>query len=186
MAPALSPELAEETQTGANCKYTLERNGLRGIVHNRPMPPSSSKVLPFPGEHPRATVLNWPVLVERRSKVRYPLDLSVRFRYFAGGSLLFGVGRTVDVSSGGVLVGSLRIPTPHEIGVGVNVEMSIEWPPLLDGRIALQLFAVGSVVRRRPLDFAASFEHYQLRTVKSSIKPAARLGADVTEWPPAS
>jgi hypothetical protein len=150
------------------------------------MPPSSSKVLPFLREHPGATVLNWPVLVERRSKFRYPLDLGVRFRYFAGGSLLFGVGRTVDISSGGVLVGSTRIPTPHEISVGANVEMSIEWPPLLDGRISLQLFAVGWVVRRGPFDFAASFERYQLRTVKSSSHPATRSGADVSEWPPTS
>jgi hypothetical protein len=150
------------------------------------MPSSSSKVLPFPTHHPGATVLNGPALVERRSKVRYPLDLSVRFRCFAGGSLRFGVGRTVDVSSGGVLVVSPRILSPLEIRVGVNVEMSIEWPPLLDGRISLQLFAVGWVVRHRPFDFAASFERYQIRTVKRSSQPAPRLKADVIEWPPAS
>jgi hypothetical protein len=150
------------------------------------MPPSSSKILQFRGEHHGATVLSWPVLAERRSKVRYPLDLSVRFRYFAEGSLLFGVGRTVDVSSGGILVTCPRIISPHEIDVGMNVEMSIEWPPLLDGRISLQLFAVGWVVRRRPFDFAASFERYQLRTMKSAIQPDARSGADVIEWPPST
>jgi hypothetical protein len=150
------------------------------------MPPSSSKVLHFPGEQNGATVLSWPILAERRSKVRYPLDLSVRFRYFAGGSLRYGVGRTVDVSSGGVLVVSQRILSPHEIDVGVNVEMSIEWPPMLDGRICLQLFAVGFVARRRPFDFAAAFERYQLRTMKSLRQPAARSGVDVIEWPPAN
>ena len=150
------------------------------------MPLSSNKILPFLREHPAATVLNWPVPVERRSKLRYPLDLSVRFRYFAGGSLLFGVGRTVNVSSGGVLVVSPNILSLHEISVGVNVEMNIEWPPLLDGRISLQLFAVGWVVRRRPFDFAASFERHQLRTVKSSSLPTSRLEADVMEWSPAS
>src|SRR5277367_5116335 len=99
--------------------------------------PSSSNVLPFPGEHPGPTVLNLPILAERRSKVRYPLELSVRYRYFAGGSLRFGAGRTMDVSSGGVLVASTRIISPHEMMVGEDVEMSIEWPPLLDGRISL-------------------------------------------------
>ncbi len=148
------------------------------------MPPSPSKILPFRAEHHGAPVLSWPVVAERRSKLRYPLDLSVRFRYFAGGSLLFGAGRTVDVSSGGILVASTRIIPPHEINVGEDVEMSIEWPPLLDGRISLQLFAVGWVVRRRPFDFAVSFERYQLRTMKRSSQPAARAGADVIEWPP--
>jgi hypothetical protein len=148
------------------------------------MPPSSSNVLPFRGEHHGAPVLSWPVAAERRSKLRYPLDLGVRFRYFAGGSLLFGAGRTVDLSSGGILVISPRVISPHEINVGEDVEMSIEWPPLLDGRITLQLFAVGWVVRRGPFHFAASFERYQLRTMKSSTQPAARSGADVIEWPP--
>jgi hypothetical protein len=150
------------------------------------MPPLSSRVLPFRGEHHDATVLNWPVLAERRSKVRYPLDLSVRFRYFAGGSLLFGAGHTVDVSSGGALVASTHIISPHEMNVGEDVEMSIEWPPLLDGRISLQLFAVGWVVRRRPFDFAVSFGRYQLRTMKRSSQKATRVGAEVIEWPPST
>jgi hypothetical protein len=148
------------------------------------MPPSSRNVLPFPGEHPDLAILNWPVLGERRSKVRYPLELNIRYRYFAGGSLRFGAGRTINVSSGGVLVASTRIIPPHEMSVGENVEMSIEWPPLLDGRISLQLFAVGWVVRRRPFDFAVSFERYQLRTTKRSSQPAARVAANVVEWPP--
>jgi PilZ domain len=145
---------------------------------------SSSKILPFQREQHGAPVSNWPVPAERRSKVRYPLDLSVRFRSFPKGSLVFDVGRTVDVSSGGVLVVSQRVVSPEEIGVGALVEMSIEWPPLLDGRIAMQLFAIGRVVRRRPFDFAASFERYEFRTVKSSSQPSVRLGADVLEWPP--
>ena len=148
------------------------------------MPPSSSSVLPFPGEHPAPTVLKWPIAAERRSKVRYPLELNVRFRYFAGGSLRFGTGHTVDVSSCGILVASTRIISPNELMVGENVEMSIEWPPLLDGRISLQLFAVGCVARRRPFDFAVSFERYQLRTMKRSSQPAARSGNNVIDWPP--
>jgi len=149
------------------------------------MPPSSNKVLPFRGERHRATVLSWPIQAERRSKVRYPLYLGVRFRYFAEGSLLFGVGRTVDVSSSGVLVTSPRIISPHEIRAGVDVEMSIEWPPLLDGRISLQLFAMGRVVRLEPFHFAASFERHELRTMKSSHQPPVPSGADVIKWPPA-
>jgi hypothetical protein len=95
------------------------------------------------------------------------LDLGVRFRPLSG-SLASGTGRAVNVSSGGVLVVFQQVVSPHEIGVGAWMEMSIEWPSLLDGRIPLQLFAVGRVVRQRTSIFAASFERYQFRTMASS------------------
>jgi hypothetical protein len=148
------------------------------------MRPAASKILPFQREHHLAIVSNWPVAEERRSKVRYPLDLSVRFRSFPKGSLLFGVGRTVDLSSGGVLIVSQEVVSQEEIGMGALVEMSMEWPSLLDGRISMQFFAIGRVVRRKPFDFAASFERHEFRTVKSSSEPPVRLGADVIDWPP--
>jgi hypothetical protein len=147
------------------------------------MPPSSSRIFSFQGEPHGAIAANRPILAERRSKVRYPLDLSVRFRSISG-SLFSGAGRTVNVSSGGVLVVSPHIVSRHEISVGVQVEMSIEWPSLLDGRIPLQLFAVGWVVRRGAVDFATSFERYQFRTMKRSSQPPVRSGGDVIEWPP--
>jgi hypothetical protein len=150
------------------------------------MPPSSSKTLPFQLEHRTAGVSSRLILTDRRSNARYPLDLSVRFRSFAKGSPLYGEGRAINVSSGGIFVVSPHIVSQHEIREGAHVEMNIEWPSLLDGRIPLQLCAVGWVVRRRPFDFAASFERYQFRTMKSSARPTVRLGADVLEWPPAS
>jgi hypothetical protein len=145
---------------------------------------SSSKILPFQREHHGALVSNWPVAEERRSKVRYPLDLSVRFRSYPKGALLFGQGRTVDVSSGGVLVVSQQVISHEEIGMGALLEMSMEWPTLLNGRISMQFFAIGRVVRRRPFDFAVSFERYEFRTVKRSSESPVQVGADVIEWPP--
>jgi hypothetical protein len=150
------------------------------------MPPSSSKILPFPLAHRAAKVSNRLILTDRRSNARYPLDLTVRFRSFAKGSPLFSAGRAVNMSSGGILVVSPLIVSQHEIREGAHVEMNIEWPSLLDGRIPLQIFAVGWVVRRRPFNFAASFERYQFRTMKSSSQPAVGSAGDVIEWPPAS
>lgn len=112
---------------------------------------------------------------ERRLKFRYPLDLSVRFRPLSG-SLLSGAGRAVNVSSGGVLIVSEQVISQREIGVGARMEMSIEWPSLLDGRIPLQLFAVARVVRYRASNFAAVFERYQFRTARSASLPHVRLG----------
>ena len=122
---------------------------------------------------------------ERRSKLRYPLDLNVRFRPLSG-SRFSGAGRAVNVSSGGILVVSRHVVSQHELCVGVRVEMSIDWPSLLDGRTPLQLCAVGRVVRRRAADFAASFERYQFRTMRSPSLPHAGSGGDVVEWPPST
>ncbi len=58
-----------------------------------------------------------------------PLELSVRFRSFPKGSLLFGAGLTAGVSSGGVLVVSEHVVSRQEIEMGALVEMRIEWPP---------------------------------------------------------
>ncbi len=136
----------------------------------------------LPEERHGAMIAIQPTPAERRSKLRYPLDLGVRFRPLAG-SLFCGAGRAVNVSSGGVLVVSRHVVSEHEFRVGALVEMSIEWPSLLDGRVPLQLFAVGRVVRHRASDFAAAFERYQFRTMKSSNLPHARLGGDVVQWP---
>jgi hypothetical protein len=115
-------------------------------------------------------------------KFRFPLDLMVRFRPLSG-SLFSGAGRAANMSSGGVLVVSQHAVSEHEIKVGARVELSIEWPSLLDGKIPLQLFAVGRVVRHQAFDFAAAFEGYQFRTMRSTSLPHARLGDGVIQWP---
>jgi hypothetical protein len=129
----------------------------------------------FPEGYRGTIVANRPILVDRRLKSRYPLDLSVRFRLLSGSSLYSGAGRAVNVSSGGVLVVIEHVVSQHDIRAGAKVEMSFEWPALLDGRIPLQLLAVGLVVRRRTSDFAATFERYQFRTMRNSTSLYARL-----------
>jgi hypothetical protein len=115
-----------------------------------------------------------PTQPDRRQKLRYPLDLSVSFRFSSGASPFTGAGRVVNVSSGGVLVVSKRVVSPHECKMGARVEMSIEWPFLLDGRVPLQFFAQGRVVRRGEGVFAAAFERRQFRTVRTT---------NLLEWP---
>jgi len=53
-----------------------------------------------------------------------------------------GAGRTLDVSSGGVLFDATR-PLP----VGMNVELSISWPALLHNVAPLQLVISGRIIR---------------------------------------
>lgn len=133
-----------------------------------------SSVLSFPRRplsivegHHRTDVAHGPILAERREKFRYPLDLSVRFRAPRARSDFSGLGVVVNLSSSGILVIS-----GHDLSVGALVEMSIDWPALLEGRIPLQLFATGRVLRSETTGFAASFERHEFRTRGISLLQA--------------
>ena len=139
-----------------------------------------SRILSLPGEDLGATASTWPILSEQRLRFRYPLNLNVRFRSLSETPIFSGVGRAVNLSSGGVLVVSQQVVSPHEFRIGARVEMSIEWPSLLDGRIPLQLLAVGRVVRRRVSDFAATFVRHEFRT-RISSPPRERSDSDIAK-----
>ncbi len=144
---------------------------------------SLGRILSFPEARHGAPVSNPPILTERRSKSRYPLELSVRFRLISGTFLLSGAGRTINLSAGGLLVVTQDLAALDEIGAGARLEISVEWPVPLNGTIPLQFLAVGRVVRRGVIDFAAVFERHQFRTKGSSSRPRAWLGDDIVQWP---
>jgi hypothetical protein len=147
-------------------------------------PSSFARILSFPEALHDATVSCPSILTERRSKSRYPMDLGVRFRLlFEGSPVLSGAGRTLNLSAGGVLIVSQDVASHDEIGAGTRVEISIGWPALLEGRIPLQLFTIGQVVRRGPIDFAVTFHLYEFRTMRTTSLRRARLGADLIPWP---
>lgn len=100
-----------------------------------------------------------PVSIERRSRVRFPLGLRVRFRTLGKSYPVAGIGSVVNMSSGGVLVAF-----QEEISAGTPVELNIEWPAVLDGRVPLRLVAVGTVVRCESARFAVGLERHQFRT----------------------
>ncbi len=132
---------------------------------------SFARVLQFPGEQRSSLVANAHIPEERRLKFRYPLDLSVRFRSLAPkGSAFSGEGKAVNLSSAGILVASR-----HPMVVGTLLEMSMEWPSLIDGRIPLQLVVVGRVLRREAASgaslFAATIERHEFRTMRISSPP---------------
>jgi PilZ domain len=123
--------------------------------------PSLLNVLPF-REQLNVIVGGRNTPAERRNRFRYSLDLSVRFGSAGPGARFFGQGIIVNMSSGGVLVAS-----SHQPPVGELVELRIEWPSLLDGRVPLQLIAMGRILRRGPARFAAALERYEFRTKRS-------------------
>jgi hypothetical protein len=99
--------------------------------------------------------------IERRFKARYPLELNVRYHTFGKSGVIAGEGRTVNLSSSGVLVAS-----SDKMSDGVRLKLTIEWPSLLNGTTPLQLVTFGRVVRSSDSGFAVALEHYQFRTMK--------------------
>ncbi len=108
-----------------------------------------------------------PDLVERRARLRFPFELRVRFRSRGQGYPVAGVGRIRNISSGGVLV-----TYKHEISAGTPLELNIDWPNRLEGRIPLQLVATGTVVRSELFGFAVGLERYQFRIARNPDLPA--------------
>jgi len=99
------------------------------------------------------------LLLERRSKERFPLALNVRYRTPA----MVGTGHTVNVSSNGLLIAS----DEHIVEEGHFLKVSLEWPARLNGTTPLQLIVEGRVVRSVRAGFAVRMERYQFRTLAS-------------------
>ena len=98
--------------------------------------------------------------LERRSKARYQVELNVRYRTLANGPALVGIGRTLNASSGGLLIAS----DERIVQDGALLQMFLEWPSKLDGTTPLQLVTVCRVIRRQQSGFAVSLERYEFRT----------------------
>jgi hypothetical protein len=111
--------------------------------------------------------------LERRTKIRYPVTLTVRYRTLGRYHPISGLGRTVNMSSGGILVAS-----EQGMALGTRLEINLEWPSLLDGLIPLQLVAVGKVVRCVESGFALSFMQYQFRTMSRKFQSTNEDGWD--------
>jgi hypothetical protein len=75
----------------------------------------------------------------------------------------FGFGKLHDMSSGGICFLS-----SDAITTGIVVDLSIDWPTLLDGQCRLQLKVHGRVVRSDEGRTAVSISRYDFYTRKAS------------------
>jgi len=96
---------------------------------------------------------------ERRSRRRFPLELKVRYQSTNTKLAIAGAGRTLNMSSGGLLIVS-----PQPMQQGVRLRLTVEWPWLLDQQTPLQLVADSRVVRANGSEFAVTLNRYQFRT----------------------
>lgn len=100
---------------------------------------------------------------DRRRKQRFPLELDLTIRV----GTLAVPGRTVDISSSGMLV-----QTALTAGPGTKMTMAMAWPQLLDNRVPLRLYVHASVVRASEGFVAVTIERPEFRTVPAERKAA--------------
>ena len=82
---------------------------------------------------------------EKRTKRRFQIDQEVRYKMLYGQRIAeTGVGRTMNVSSGGVW-----FSTENMLTSGMPVELSMNWPVLLNESCPMKLMIYGCVVRSK-------------------------------------
>jgi c-di-GMP-binding flagellar brake protein YcgR len=105
---------------------------------------------------------------DRRTDRRYDIALELRWKLIRRKKVLdTGTGRTVDLSSGGVLFDAGRV-----MPVGLTVELSISWPILLHSVAPLQLSISGRIVRANATRAAIRMVQHEFRT--AGISPGQR------------
>jgi hypothetical protein len=112
---------------------------------------------------------------ERRDNRRYGLILDLKWRLVRRRKVLeTGSGRTLDLSSGGILFEAGR-----QLPLGLQVEMSIAWPALLHDIAPMQLVVAGRIIRSEGVRVAIQMTQHEFRTTGSAVperRGAGRAG----------
>jgi hypothetical protein len=100
---------------------------------------------------------------DRRAERRYELRLQARWKLIRRRRVLdSGEGRTLDISSGGILFDAGR-PLP----AGLNLELAVVWPVLLHNVAPLQLFVTGRIIRCEGNRVAVTTSQHEFRTLST-------------------
>jgi len=97
---------------------------------------------------------------ERRVKRRFHIEQEVRYKMLYGQRIAeTGVGKTANISSGGVW-----FSTDSMLTTGMPIELSVNWPVLLNDSCPMKLMIYGCVVRSNERGAAVAIERYEFRT----------------------
>ena len=97
---------------------------------------------------------------DRRLKRRFRIEQDVRYKMLYGQRVAeTGAGKTTNISSGGVC-----FTTDNMLSIGIPVELSMNWPVLLNQSCPLKLMIYGCVVRSSDKGSAIMIERYAFRT----------------------
>jgi hypothetical protein len=110
---------------------------------------------------------------DRRFDRRYQLQLDLKWKLIRRRRVLdTGSGRTIDLSSGGLLFEANR-----DMPEGLNVELSITWPVLLHNVAPLQLLVYGRIVRSEGKRIAVQKNQHEFRTMGITADQRKSLAA---------
>jgi hypothetical protein len=118
-------------------------------------------------------VLSQEELVDQRVNRRYPIALEVHYKVLRGERVKkldrVGCGRTLNISSGGVLLETDQLLPPAGF-----VELAIQWPFLLREVCSLKLVIHGRIVRQDNHSKATAIkaESHDFRT--AGVRPSRR------------
>ena len=96
---------------------------------------------------------------DRRAGQRFAVEMPLRFRYRTGASEGEGSGTTLDLGRKGI-----RFASDHAPPVDAEVELSIEWPFLLQNVCPLELRVRGRVLRSDDRGTVIRVVSYEFRT----------------------
>jgi PilZ domain len=82
-----------------------------------------------------------------------------------------GEGRTVNVSSCGIL-----FTCQHQLAVGRRVKLCVNWPVLLNDKVALKLVVRGRVVRSEEGRAAIEIQQHEFRTHSAPAPEKSKSG----------
>ena len=97
---------------------------------------------------------------DQRARLRFPLALPLTYRSVSPEGRA-GAGRTLNVSSGGVL-----FTAAPELSVGMTLELTIEWPVLLEGSVPLQMRLFGTTLRANADQVVLRIDKHEFRTTR--------------------
>jgi hypothetical protein len=102
---------------------------------------------------------------ERRACTRFPLTLKVRYAVSGcPAPVETGSGRIIELSSSG-----LSFTADRPLLTGQKLEVSIDWPVLLDGGVRIQLIISGVVVRTSGTATAVEIQEHEFRTCRVGV-----------------
>ena len=97
---------------------------------------------------------------ERRTSNRFPIAEDLNYRVFMSRQCSqVGAGRTINISSSGVL-----FTTETQLTPGKRLEIAVNWPAQLNNQCPLKLIASGRIVRVEDGRAAIQIDRYEFRT----------------------
>jgi len=112
---------------------------------------------------------------DRRTKRRFDIEQEVRYKMLYGQRIAeTGTGKTVNISSGGVW-----FSTETMLTAGMPVELSMNWPVLLNDSCPMKLMIYGCVIRSSDKGAAVAIERYEFRTQGRAFPPVPHQSVEL-------